>query len=605
VAARARKGRSNRRRSISVVAIVGGSLVLAITIGFVIARRREPPLPQPAAGQPGARYVARPTNTVTFTRDIAPIVFKHCATCHRPGQSAPFPLLAYDDVKKHARQIVEVTGRRFMPPWLPEPGLVEYAEARVLSVDELGLLRQWADEGATEGKPADLPALPQWPEGWQLGTPDLVVQMPEPFALGPEGKDVYRNFTVPIPGTVPRYVEAVEFRPGNPRVVHHSAMKIDRTRYSRGIDERDPGPGFAGMNLPETTEAPGGHFLNWQPGKLPYRAPAGLAWKLAPDTDFVMQLHLHPTGKPETVQAEAGFFFTDRAPTNSTFKIILDWPAIDIPAGATNYVIEDRYVLPVDVQALSVFPHAHYLAREVQSFAILPDGTRRWLLSIKDWDFNWQGDYRFAQPVLLPRGTTLQMRFTYDNSTNNTRNPHHPAQRVVFGPQTTDEMGELWLQVLPGNENDLANLARDYTSKQLEKAVAVNEQRLRSNAQDPNAHLQLGRALLGLGRAVEAQPHFQRVIELDPINDEPHYFLGVTLRMQKQLVPARQEFETALRLNPNSYKAHGNLGLICYEQGEMLQAEEHFLAALRLNPEDKFAQANLEALLRAKGAAKK
>jgi hypothetical protein len=600
-----RKGGSNRRRGASIVAIVGLSLALAITIGFVIAGRRERTRPQPAAGQPGARYVARPTNTVTFTRDIAPIVFKHCANCHRPGQSAPFPLLTHADVKKHAQQIVEVTERRFMPPWLPEPGLVEYAEARVLSVDELGLLRQWAEEGAHEGNRADLPTLPQWPEGWQLGTPDLVVQMPEPFALGPEGKDVYRNFTLAIPGAVPRFVEAVEFRPGNPKVVHHAAMKIDRTRYSREMDERDPGPGFAGMNLPETTEAPGGHFLNWQPGKLPYRAPAGLGWKLAPDTDFVMQLHLHPTGKPETVRAEAGFFFTDRAPTNSTFKIILDWPVIDIPAGETNYVIEDRYVLPVDVHALSVFPHAHYLAKEMQGFATLPDGTRRWLLSIKDWDFNWQGDYRFSRPILLPRGTTLQMRFTYDNSTNNARNPHQPPQRVVFGPQTTDEMGELWLQVLPGNEHEMASLARNYTSKQLEKAIAVNQQRLRSNAQDPKAHLQLGRALLGLGRTTEAQPHFQRAIVLDPNNDEPHYFFGLTLRMQKQLAPARQEFETALRLNPNSYKAHGNLGLICYEQGEVVQAEEHFLAALRLNPADKLSQANLDALLKAKGAAEK
>jgi len=601
-----RKAADDRRRRVWMIAIVGSSLALAITVGVVALRRREPTRPQPVATQPGARYVARPTNTVTFTKDIAPIVFNHCATCHRPGQSAPFPLLNYADVKKHARQIVEVTGRRYMPPWLPQPGLVEYADARVLSVDELGLLGQWVDEGAAEGNPADLPALPVWPAGWQLGTPDLVVQMPEPFALAPEGRDVYRNFTVPIPGSnAMRYVEAVEFRPGNPKVVHHAAMKIDRSRYSRGMDERDPGPGFAGMNLPETTEAPGGHFLNWQPGKMPYRAPAGLAWKLSPETDFVMQLHLHPTGKPETVQAEAGFFFTDRAPTNSTLKIILDWPAIDIPAGATNYVIEDRYVLPVDVRALSIFPHAHYLAREMQAFATLPDGTRRWLLSIKDWDFNWQGDYRFAQPILLPRGTTLQMRFTYDNSTNNLRNPHQPPRRVVFGPQTTDEMGELWLQVLPENENELASLARDYASKQLEKAVAVNQQRLRSDAQDPKAHLQLGRALMALGKAVEAQSHFQRAVALDPKNDEPHYFLGVTLRMQRQMKAARQEFETALRLNPASYKAHGNLGLICYEEGDAVRAEEHFLAALRLNPDDKFAQANLDALLRAKGALKR
>ena len=186
-----------------------------------------------------------------------------------------------------------------MPPWLPEPGIVEYAEERILSVDELGLLRQWADEGATEGNAADLPPLPQWTEGWQLGVPDLVIKMTEPFTLSAEGKDVYRNFAIPIPLSTGPYVEAVEFRPGNPKVVHHAAMRIDRTRYSRQLDEREAGPGFGGMNLPETTEVPSGHFLNWQPGKLPYRAPLGLGWRLEPETDFVVQLHLHPAGKPK------------------------------------------------------------------------------------------------------------------------------------------------------------------------------------------------------------------------------------------------------------------------------------------------------------------
>jgi Flp pilus assembly protein TadD len=599
------KARQNRRRNISAVVAAGLLLAGFIAAGVTLAVKRGQVSSQPTVSQPPTRYVPRPVGTVTFSKDITPIVFNHCATCHRPDQSAPFPLLTYADVKKRARQIVDVTERRFMPPWLPEPGMVEYADARVLNVVELGLLRQWVDEGAIEGSPADLPALPQWSEGWQLGKPDLIIRMPEPFTLPPEGKDVYRNFTIPIPLAGSRTVAAVEFRPGNPKVVHHAAMKIDRTRFSRELDAREPGPGFAGMNLPETTEAPSGHFLNWQPGKLPYRAPDGLGWRLEPDTDFVVQLHLHPSGKAEPVQSEVGFFFTERAPTNSTFKIILDWPAIDIPSGETNYVIEDRYVLPVDVSAFAVFPHAHYLARDMQAFATLPDGTRRWLLRIADWDFNWQGDYRFAQPIFLPKGTALQMRFTYDNSTNNARNPHQAPQRVRFGTQTTDEMGELWLQVLPAGERELARLSQDYNLKQAEKAMAVNQQRLRSDPDDPKAHLQLGRALLSLGKGGEAQPYFQTAVVRQPDSDEPHYFLGLTLRMQRQLAAARQEFEIALRLNPNSYKAHGNLGMICIEQGDFTQAEEHFLAALRLNPDDPIAQNGLAALSRATGAPKR
>lgn len=509
-------------------------------------------------------------------------------------------MLTYADAKKRAAQILDVVERRLMPPWLPEPGLVEYADARVLNVDEIGLLRQWVTEGASEGNPADLPPAPQQSDHWQLGKPDLVVRMAEAFPVPPDGRDIYRNFALPIPLEHERYVAAVEFRPQNPAAVHHAAMRIDRTRYSRALDETEAGPGFGGMNLPETTETPSGHFLNWQPGKLAYRAPDGLGWRLGPNTDLVMQLHLHPTGKPESVQAEAGLHFTDRRPTNSMFKIILDWPAIDIPAGDTNYVIEDRYVLPVDAEAFAVFPHAHYLAREMQAYATLPDGRRQWLLFIRNWDFNWQGDYRFAKPIQLPKGTILQMRFTYDNSTNNVRNPNHPPQRVRFGPQTTDEMGELWLQVLTSGERDFMALARDYGMKQVEKSLAVNQQRLRTDPADPNAPLQIGRALVSLQRAQEAQSYLQTAVSRQADSDEAHYFLGLSLRMQNQLEPAKREFEAALRLNPANYKAHGNLGMIGLEAGDRARAEEHFRAALRLNPSDEIARSGLEALLKAK-----
>ena len=590
-----RKDRLARGNSRPIL-IVSLLALIAVAFGFGLARhQRSPP-------QGPLRYAPRPVGTLTFTKEIAPIIYQHCASCHRPGQSAPFNLLSYTDVKKRAGQIVEVTARRFMPPWLPEPGVVEYAEARILTVDELGLLRQWAEEGAAEGKPDDLPPLPQWTEGWRLGRPDLIIEMTEPYTLDPEGKDVYRNFAIPISLTAARYVEAVEFRPGNEKVVHHAAMRIDRTRYSRLLDDRESGPGFGGMNLPETTEVPSGHFLNWQPGKLPYRAPPGLGWRLEPGTDLVLQLHLHPTGKPEVVRSRIGLYFTEQAPTNATYKIILDWPAIDIPPGTSNYVIEDNYVLPVDVQALTVFPHAHYLAKEMQAFATLPEGKRQWLLWIKDWDFNWQGDYRFARPIPLSKGSRLNMRFTYDNSTNNVRNPHQPPQRVRFGPQTTDEMGEVWLQVLPRNQRDLAVLARDYASKQIEKTVLVNQQRLRTNPADSKAYLQIGKALLGLDKLREAEPYLRTAVERQPDGDEPHYFLALSLRLQNRLDAARQEFEIALRLNPDNYRAHGNLGWIFLARGDLSQADEHFRAALRLNPGDTIAGQGLDDVLRAKKA---
>ena len=183
------------------------------------------------------------------------------------------------------------------------------------------------------------------------------------------------------------------------------------------------------------------------------RAAAGrrLSWELRPNTDLVLQLHLHPSGKPEQVQPSVGFYFTGEPPTNTPFRLNLNPLTLDIPAGASDYSVEDNYRLPVDVELLGVLPHAHYLAKRMEGYAVLPDGSRHDLLLIKDWDFNWQGDYRYAHPVHLPKGTTLAMRFAYDNSSKNVRNPNHPPRRVRYGLQTTDEMAELWFQVLPRN----------------------------------------------------------------------------------------------------------------------------------------------------------
>ncbi|HUL51251.1 MAG TPA: cytochrome c, partial [Candidatus Nitrosotalea sp.] len=419
-------------------------------------------------------YVPRPRGAVTFNKDVAPIIFNHCAGCHRPGQAAPFELLSYGDVRKHAKQIMEVTGRRYMPPWLPEPECGEFADSRRLTAEQIGTIRQWVTEGAVEGAASDLPPRPRWTEGWQLGEPDLVVTMPQPYTLPAEGRDVYRNFVIPIPLPDARYVRAVEFRPGNWKVVHHAFLKLDATRDSRLRDEADPEPGFDGIHAPPNAQPPSGHFLSWQPGKVVSAGNDGLAWRLEKDTDLVLQMHLRPSGKPEQLQSSVGFYFTDRAPTNTPIKTWMNSYTIDIPAGKKDYVLEQSYTLPCDVDALGVLPHAHYLGKELQAWAMLPDGAKQWLICIKDWDFNWQGDYRYAHPVFLPKGTVIQMRYTYDNSAGNPRNPHQPPERVQYGLQSNDEMGELWLQLLPRDAAGLEALRRDNESRILENSVAYN-----------------------------------------------------------------------------------------------------------------------------------
>ena len=542
----------------------------------------------------------RPSGSVTFNKDVAPIVYKRCGVCHHQDQSAPFGLLTLADVREHGRQMVDVTRRRYMPPWLPEVGYGVFADERRLSDAEMAILEQWVREGAPEGDPADKPTAPVWVEGWQLGRPDLVVQLPQPYTLAADGKDVYRNFVLRLPLAVASYVKGVELRPGNSRVVHHAFVKVDATPQSRHLDEKDPEPGFGGMNSP--AEMPSGQFLTWQPGKLPSMSPDGLAWRLAPGDDLVVQMHLRPSGKPELVQPSVGLYFTDIVPTNTCFKFSLCSLAIDIPAGEPRYEVRDDYVLPVDVDLLAVLPHAHYLGKEMRGFATLPNGQRRELLYIKQWDFNWQGDYRYAEPLYLPRGTTLSMRYTFDNSTNNVRNPNQPPQRVVYGPQSSDEMGELWFQVLPRRTNEFAVLAENFNAKMTQLFLVSLLHQVEVSPRDGTVHTRLGGILLGQGRKTEAWQHFHTAAQLEPENDAPHYYLGMMLWQQHRVGEARRELATVLRLNPLNGEAHGLLGLICTDTGDAAGAAAHFRSALQINPDDSKARECLEELQRIQAA---
>lgn len=541
----------------------------------------------------------------TFTRDIAPIIFRNCSGCHRPGQSGPFSLLTYGDVAKRARQIVEVTTSRFMPPWLPEPGYGEFGDARRLEAKELELIRLWAAGGAPEGKPEDLPPLPLWSGEWQLGQPDLVVEVPEAYSLPAEGKDVYRNLVVPIPIAAKRFVRGLEFRPGNPKVVHHAFVDIDETRTSRRLAEREKPAGFEGMELPETAHMPGGQLLGWQPGQQPAFSPPGLAWELKAGTDLVLQLHLHPSGKVETVRPQVGFYFTDQAPTNMAYRVKLENWKLDIPPGVADYRVEQSYVLPIDVSLLRILPHAHYLGKEMQVHALLPDGTKQWLIYIRNWDINWQGDYGYQKPVELPKGTRLVMNFSYDNSAANPRNPNHPPQRVKYGLQSTDEMAACSLQVLPKHPAQRNELAKDFYLYYARVSLDYSEFTLRSDPRDAVAHTKAARSLIALGDVAAAQQHLGDAIRAKPDFDKAYYDLGMIWFSQNRMKEAEAAFKGVVRLNPDDAQAHGNLGIICLRDGRLKQAEQYFRTALRLNPDDTVARQNLERLVRSKSADQK
>jgi tetratricopeptide (TPR) repeat protein len=538
-------------------------------------------------------YARRPTGSVTFTKDIAPILYAECAPCHRPGEAAPFSLLSYEDARKRAQQIVKVTADRYMPPFLPEVGPVAFMNTRRLTIDQLGLIQQWVDEGAIEGSAADLPKRPVWTEGWRLGPPDLVLEMPKAYTLAAEGKDVYRNFVIPTSLTSRRYVRAFELRPGT-RTIHHAFIQMDSTRNSRRLDEQDADVGFGGITSPVTVESPSGNFASWQPGRRPTEYPPGLPWTLEPGTDIVLQVHLQPSGKPEAVRPSLGLYFTTQGPTNTPFKMALSSYAIDIPAGERAYVLEEHFTLPVDAELLAVLPHAHYLGKRLEGLATLPDGKTIPLVTIPRWDFNWQSDYRYIHPISLPQGTRLSMRYTYDNSADNVRNPHQPPRRVRYGLQSTDEMGELWLQFLTRNPDDLAKLQLVYGRRVAEGSIAFNRFLLAEDPRNAKAYNGLGIAFMALGRTQEALEQFRTAARLKPDFDEAHYHWGVVAGLANNTQEAEREFIAAITANPEHYKARNNLGTIYLEQGRLDAAREQFLEVLRLNPGDANGKANLE-----------
>ena len=383
-------------------------------------------------------YVPLPKGSVTWSKQIAPIVYNNCSNCHRPGEVAPFPLMNYDDAKKRARQMAIVTESRFMPPWKADEGKEKFEDAHRLTDEQIGLIGQWAKDGAPEGDKAQAPALPSFVAGWQNGQPDVVLQPETKYDLAAEGDDVYRCFVIPTNYDTDRYVAAMEVRPGNAAVVHHVIAYLDTTGQAREKDAADPGPGytsFGGIGF-----MPSGSLGGWAPGLNARLTPAGSGLLLPKGADIVLQVHYHKSGKPEVDQTKIGLYFTKGEIDKQVRIMLLVNPALRIPAGDDNYVERAAVTIPTDITALAATPHMHLLGKEMELTATLPDDTKKKLVRVDDWDFNWQMTYVFKEPIKLPKGTTVDLMARYDNSANNPSNPSNPPRAVKWGEQTTDEM---------------------------------------------------------------------------------------------------------------------------------------------------------------------
>ncbi len=539
----------------------------------------------------------------TFTHDIAPILWSHCASCHRPDAMAPFSLIEYADVVPHARRIATVTANRTMPPWLPEPDYGTFVNERRLDARDIAMIQEWVKAGAPRGDPADLPARPARNDEWQLGTPDLVVRIPQPFVLTPGNADVFRSFAVPIPIDRSRYVKGIEVRPGNAAVVHHASLTIDRTRTSRVLDDADPLPGFSAGMFSDTARSPESRVLGWTPGMTPSLEPDGMAWRLDRGSDLVLELHMIPPrdGRPANVQPSVAFYFADRPPTLTPVDFKLGSKDIDIPAGRADYTIEDHFTLPVDVDVLSIYPHAHYLAREVKATATLPAGQVVPLIWIRNWDFHWQDEYRYASPVHLPRGTVISMRYTYDNSAANKHNPRRVPSRVVFGPQSSDEMGDLWLRLLPPDLAAAGTLARAYRANELGKDIRLRERLVAEHPGDAKWHNALGASYLEAGNLQGSLRELAEAARLAPGQVEAHNNLGEARRLAGDLTGAIAEFLEAARLAPGNDVVQFNLANTLGDHGDLAQAIVHFRLGLAVNPAVAEAHNNLGVALASLG----
>jgi len=595
-----------------LAAAVAGSGALAFA-GRVTSNAAEPASSRGTTG-----------HGVTFNRDIAPIIFQYCSSCHRPGEAGPFPLLTYEDVRKHGRQIAAVTQTRFMPPWLPEPQALKFADTRRLSNEQIVLVQKWVEEGMPQGNPADLPPKPQFVQGWQLGKPDLIVKAAQPFTLPATGIDTYWNFVLPIPVDQTRWVKAVEIRPGDKRLVHHANILVDRLELSRKL-ETEPGAGFGGMEIRIESELfdPDSHFLFWKPGTVPYVEPDGMALRIDKGTDLVLNTHLQPSGKPEPIQPSIGIYFTDKPATEHPMLLQLECDnQLDIPPGDANFVVKDDFTLPVDVDVLAIYPHAHYLGKDLEATATLPDGTRQTLIHIKHWDLNWQAVYRYETPVSLPKGTVISMRYVYDNSSDNTANPNRPPQRVKAGNRSSDEMSHLWLQVLPKNAADSNRDPRMVMQEALaqhrvdrdpgdfewrynlgamlqargnvQDAEVQYRAALRLRPDDATVNNALGTALIGLGEVDNAIIYFTTASKASPDYYDAHYNLGNALAVKEKFAAAAEQFREAARVKPEDADAEANLGSALAQLGELQEAKAHFERALQLNPNHALARENLQ-----------
>ena len=414
----------------------------------------------------------------TFTKDVAAILQQRCQGCHRRDQIGPFVLETYEQARKRAADIAAVVEERSMPPWKPTAGVgPKFKHDRSLPASEIAVLKAWAHAGSPQGELQHMPSPAKFPEGWALGTPDVVLEMAEDFKVPASGPDIYRCFVIPIDLSRDALVSAVEYRPGNRRVVHHMMAFLDTHGYGRERDTAEPGPGYTSFSGPGVEIA--GDLGGWAAGNEAAHLPDGIGRSLPSRADVILQVHYHPSGRPQVDRTRLGIHFA-RKPVKRT----LQWANATnddfrLQPGVVNTEVKATWYVPVAVDALAVTPHMHQLGRDFHMSVALPNGRKEDLIHIADWDPSWQNSYSFEKPIHLPKGSIVSVVAHYDNSPH-PRNPHRPPQLVRWGPEATDEMCVGYIGVVkagqdltrPGEKDDLFDiLLKQYQRKRLREEL--------------------------------------------------------------------------------------------------------------------------------------